>query len=71
LTPDEKLPGSERGAAAPPGASKQSDSAMMKMLRLNRVLNLETFVGDVINGMAPIIERGYLGLGLAGVAASG
>ncbi|KAI5456848.1 hypothetical protein BGZ63DRAFT_365921 [Mariannaea sp. PMI_226] len=69
LTLDEKHPGGERGAAAPAGASDQGDAAIMKMVRLHRILDLDSFAADVINGMAPKLKRGFLGLAMVTVAA--
>ena len=34
----------------------------MKMVRMDRILELNSFTVDVVNGMAPNIERGTLGL---------
>jgi hypothetical protein len=35
---------------------------MMKMVRMNRILDLNSFKADVVNGMMPNMERGTLGL---------
>ena len=59
---EENKPGAERGAAAPPGAIDVSDATIMKIVRTHRVMDLDHFAGDVVNGMAPSMERGHLGL---------
>ncbi|XRM44975.1 hypothetical protein ABZX51_008076 [Aspergillus tubingensis] len=51
-----------RGAAATYSESSQCDEIMMKMVRMNRILDLNNFTVDIVNGMAPNIERGTLGL---------
>ncbi|GLB06602.1 hypothetical protein AtubIFM57258_001912 [Aspergillus tubingensis] len=51
-----------RGAAATYSESSQCDEVMMKMVRMNRILDLNSFTVDIVNGMAPNIERGTLGL---------
>lgn len=51
-----------RGAAATYSESNQCDEVMMKMVRMNRILDLNSFTVDIVNGMAPNIERGTLGL---------
>ncbi|KAI1185721.1 hypothetical protein F5B17DRAFT_445476 [Nemania serpens] len=40
------------------------DATIMKIVRIHRVQNLDLFAQDVINGMAPNMERGQLGLKL-------
>ncbi|KAJ5153824.1 FAD/NAD(P)-binding domain-containing protein, partial [Penicillium coprophilum] len=58
-------PGSELGAAAPAGASRTDDrvdAAIMKIVQIHRVLDLKNFSADVINGMAPSMDRGHFGL---------
>ncbi|KAJ5369519.1 FAD/NAD(P)-binding domain-containing protein [Penicillium cosmopolitanum] len=72
LALDENLPGSELGAAAPAGATRTDDrvdAAMMKIVRIHRVLDLQNFSADVVNGMAPSMDRGHLGLVMATSAA--
>ncbi|KAL4798680.1 hypothetical protein BDV19DRAFT_396564 [Aspergillus venezuelensis] len=51
-----------RGAAATFSESSQCDEVMMKMVCMNRILDLNSFKVDVVNGMAPVMERGTLGL---------
>ncbi|OJJ68851.1 hypothetical protein ASPBRDRAFT_132455 [Aspergillus brasiliensis CBS 101740] len=51
-----------RGAAGTYSGSSQCDEVMMKMVRMNRILDLNSFTADVVNGMAPNMERGTLGL---------
>ncbi|RAK94351.1 radH flavin-dependent halogenase [Aspergillus costaricaensis CBS 115574] len=51
-----------RGAAATYSESSQCDEVMMKVVRMNRILDLNSFTVDIVNGMAPNIERGTLGL---------
>ncbi|KAJ5772543.1 FAD/NAD(P)-binding domain-containing protein [Penicillium odoratum] len=51
-----------RGAAATFSGSSQCDEVMMKMVRMNRILDLNSFKADIVNGMAPNMERGTLGL---------
>ncbi|KAJ5834675.1 FAD/NAD(P)-binding domain-containing protein [Penicillium robsamsonii] len=65
LALEEDNRGSELGAAAPAGASRTDDrvnAAIMKIVRIHRVLDLKNFSADVINGMAPSMDRGHLGL---------
>lgn len=66
---DETKPGGERGAAAPAGGDDVCDAAIMKIVRVHRVLDLDNFKADVINGMAPSMERGHLGLVMVTAAA--
>jgi hypothetical protein len=68
LAAEKEEPGNERGAAAPAGAARTDervDTTIMKIVRMHRVLDLETFSADVINGMVPIVSRGKLGLSAA------
>ena len=65
----ENKPGAERGAAPPPGADDRCDATIMKIVRTNRVLDLDHFAVDVVNGMAPSMKRGHLGLVMASAAA--
>ncbi|KAI3336416.1 FAD/NAD(P)-binding domain-containing protein [Xylariaceae sp. AK1471] len=54
-----------RGAAAPAGEDRKDDrvdSTIMKIVRIHRVLDLDLFAQDVINGMAPNMKRSQLGL---------
>lgn len=51
-----------RGAAATYSESSKCDECMMKTVRMNRILELNSFTVDVVNGMAPTMERGTLGL---------
>jgi hypothetical protein len=72
LALDENKPGSEVGAAAPAGTTRTDDrvdAAIMKIVRIHRVLDLQNFSADVINGMAPSMDRGHLGLVMATSAA--
>lgn len=55
----------ERGTAAPDDAA---NTAIAKIVRSHRVLDLNYFKADVINGMKPIMERGRLGLVFATAA---
>ncbi|PYH94121.1 FAD/NAD(P)-binding domain-containing protein [Aspergillus ellipticus CBS 707.79] len=55
-------PGAERGAAADVEEDKQCDETLMKLVRMNRVLDIDNFKVDVVNGMAPNVKRGSLGL---------
>lgn len=66
---DENKPGGERGAAAPAGADERCDATIMKIVRTHRVLDLDNFAADVINGMAPNMKRDHLGLVMAAAAA--
>lgn len=66
---DETKPGGARAAIAPAGESDVCNEAIRKILRTNRVMDLDTFKADVINGMAPNMERGHLGLVMATAAA--
>jgi hypothetical protein len=62
---DDDKPGGERGAAAPAGAARKDervDQAIMKIVKIHRVLDLDSFAADVIDGMAPKMTRGGLGL---------
>ncbi|GAW21128.1 hypothetical protein ANO14919_106450 [Xylariales sp. No.14919] len=45
-------------------AGDRVDATIMKIVRIHRIQNLDLFARDVINGMAPIMERGNLGLQL-------
>lgn len=65
-----KPKGGERGAAAPAAGDDACDTAIMKIVRTHRVLDLDHFKTDVINGMKPIMERGRLGLAIASTAAA-
>ncbi|CAI7598924.1 unnamed protein product [Penicillium pancosmium] len=51
-----------RGAAATYSDSRHCDEVMMKMVRMNRILDLHSFTADPVNGMMPNVERGTLGL---------
>ncbi|TGJ86279.1 hypothetical protein E0Z10_g2483 [Xylaria hypoxylon] len=58
----------ERGAAVTmhgKGGDGRADATIMKIVRIHRVQNLDLFAQDVINGMAPNMQRGQLGLKLA------
>lgn len=69
---DKNEPGSELGAAAPAGTSRTDDrvdAAIMKIVQIHRVLDLQNFSVDVIDGMAPSMNRGRLGLVMAASAA--
>jgi hypothetical protein len=47
----------------PHGGENDGDDIMLKVARLNRVISFsEDFTTDVINGMAPNMCRGALGL---------
>ncbi|GKZ76403.1 hypothetical protein AnigIFM56816_006663, partial [Aspergillus niger] len=50
------------GAAATYSKSSNCDECMMKMVRMDRILELNSFTVDVVNGMAPNIERRTLEL---------
>lgn len=68
LDVEKNEPSDGRGAAAPAGATRSDervDTAIMKIVRIHRVLDLETFSADVVNGMVPIMSRGQLGLSVA------
>ncbi|KJZ71898.1 hypothetical protein HIM_08743 [Hirsutella minnesotensis 3608] len=62
FTLSENAPGGKRGAAAPAAADDVCDAMMMKIVRMNRVLDLDNFAADMINGMTSRIKRGHLGL---------
>ena len=68
-TCDDTNPVDDRGAAAPAGGDERCDAAIMGIVRTNRVLDLDDFAGDVINGMAPNMERDHLGLVMVKAAA--
>ena len=55
-------PGGERGAAARYSADELCDATLMKIVRVNRVMDLAHFTADIIDGMKPTVERGALGL---------
>ncbi|KAJ5504743.1 FAD/NAD(P)-binding domain-containing protein [Penicillium fimorum] len=68
LALEKDKPGSELGAAALAGASRTDDrvnAAIIKIVRIHRVLDLKNFSVNVINGMAPSMDRGHLGLIMA------
>lgn len=61
----ENKPGGEAQVAAlahPTREDPRVDAAMMRIVRIHRVLDLDNFAVDVINGMAPSMKRGRLGL---------
>ncbi|CEJ93503.1 hypothetical protein VHEMI09085 [[Torrubiella] hemipterigena] len=68
LGPGENAPGGERGCITTLSPSQHCDETMMKIVRLNRVLDLDTFAVDVIHGMAPNMQRGNLGLAIVSQA---
>lgn len=49
-------------------ADSRVDATIMKIVRIHRVQNLDLFAQDVINGMAPNMQRGQLGLKLVAAA---
>ncbi|KAF2970807.1 hypothetical protein GQX73_g2832 [Xylaria multiplex] len=54
-----------RGAAVTmhgKGGDGRADETIMKIVRMHRVQNLDLFAQDIINGMAPNMQRGQLGL---------
>lgn len=64
----EDKPGGEKQAAAlahPAREDSRVDAAVMRIVRIHRVLDLDNVAVDVINGMAPSMNRGGLGLVMA------
>lgn len=68
----ENKPGGDAQVAAqahPVREDPRVDAAIMRIVRIHRVLDLDNFAVDVINGMAPSMNRGQLGLVTATAAA--